>query len=175
MGIDKEPNLVFTVVVLRIIYFLSTFLFMTTQTRAETAFKELKNMTTLESKIFDNKNFLPSQPKNIHWIDSQFISSHLDQLVIRKATLRNVSFRKSSLKNLNVIETKMKNVDFQNADLRGTYWLRSSCEQCDFRAANLSEGSLLLVKMRGSLFNSKTILPFERKEAEEKGFVFNDK
>ena len=143
--------------------------------QAQSQHKELNIPNRLESKIYIQENFLPTQLTNINWNDSKFESSRLDQFIILKGWLKNISFRKCSLKNLNVIETKMENVDFRGADLRGTYWIRSSCAHCDFRGVDLSEGSMLVVKMNGSYFDSKTTLPFSRIEAEAKGFLFNDK
>ena len=71
----------------------------------------------------------------------------------------------------------MKNADLKDADLSGSNLSRADLTGADLSGANLSGATLLLTKIKGAklqgaIFNERTVLPFSRKEAVERGMVF---
>jgi hypothetical protein len=73
--------------------------------------------------------------------------------------------------------TDLKNAKLEKANLSGANLPRADLTGADLTGADLTGANLIMARLReaklqGAIFNERTILPFDRKEAERLGMIF---
>ena len=91
---------------------------------------------------------------------------HIQTVVWKKASLKNLLAQASRIKKSQFIECDLRNADFWGSSLQET-----SFERSDLRGANLQATHLLFTNFNEARFNSETKLPFSEKEALLRGMV----
>jgi hypothetical protein len=71
----------------------------------------------------------------------------------------------------------LKDAKLSSANLSGANLPRADLTGADLTGADLTGANLIMArlkgaKLKGAIFNERTILPFDRKEAENRGMVF---
>lgn len=93
---------------------------------------------------------------------TDFSKSNLEKARLNRANLKRSRFWKANLNKAKLMYANLRGANLKKADLRGA----------NLKGANLSSANIEDTSLEGAVFNKKTVLPFSRKEAFERGMRF---
>lgn len=114
------------------------------------------------SGVFSNVMFHRAEVGHTKMSDCDFDQGDFSGAMLGNAEIENCIFR----------QTVFQNADFRNAKIKTSEFLEVDFSYSNLRGVDLSRSILGNSILSGSLFNSKTRLPFSHAEAIKRGMVY---
>ena len=123
----------------------------------------------IESQLYENFTMKSLVMSNIDIVQSSFARAVLSESSWITLRADKANFSKLSAKSLQVTRSNLNGSSFRDADLRGMKMDHTSCENCDFRGADLSAAVVILSSLKDSYYDHRTVLPFSERTARALG------
>lgn len=140
----------------------------------------LNSATLIEAKCSSanfNKAFLrEASLRRANCTNANFKKAVLTEADLSKCSASGSDFEGAKIIGADLFHTNLKDANLKNAKLQNSKMIGTNLENADLSYSNLKGAILKSVNLKGvnlssAVFNSKTVLPFSRKEALNRGMV----